>query len=150
MSQAEGTPQASTSLLPPPRIHNTFFTITPDNIQTLIKGVGNRPAGDKELKYAEQSPFSGKPEDLDPMLREAEIRFGIQHSVYNTVTKKAYYILSLLKGGNAKLWKEQYLRARESKTLTEGDSWTEFRKLLKESFKDVGSKDNAIAQLQRI
>jgi hypothetical protein len=154
MSQAEGTPQPSTSSLPPQlppqQIRNSFFTITPNDIQTLIQGVQDRPAGEKELKYAEQSPFSGKPEDLDPMLREAEIRFGIQRNTYNTATKKAYYILSLFKSGNAKLWKEQYLRARESKTLTEGDSWTEFRKLLKDSFKDVGSKDDAIAQLQRI
>jgi hypothetical protein len=84
------------------------------------------------------------------MLREAEVRFSVQDQLYNTPTRKAYYVLSLFKEGNAKLWKEQYLRRREGKTLCDGNSWDQFKAILNESFKDVGSQDDAISGLQSI
>ena len=104
----------------------------------------------KDLKFAEQSPFTGKAEHLEFMLREAEVRFSVQEQIYDTATKKAFYVLSLFKSGNAFLWKEQYLRQREGKTLCEGDNWENFKNLLKASFTDVGSKDEAMIKLQRM
>src|SRR5258708_12337678 len=101
----------------------------------------------KNLKFQDQTPFDGKPGNLEPMLREAEIRFNVQDAIYNSPTKKAYYVLSLFKTGNAKLWKEQYIRQREGKTLCEGDLWTEFTRTLKEDFKAVGSQHDAIYRL---
>src|SRR5260370_41137328 len=101
----------------------------------------------KNLKFQDQNSFDGKPGNLEPMLREAEIRFSVQDAIYNNPTKKAYYVLSLFKSGNAKLWKEQYIRQREGKTLCEADSWTEFTRTLKEAFKDVGRQDDAIYRL---
>src|SRR5258705_6458899 len=85
--------------------------------------------------------------DLEPMLREAEIRFNVQDANYKNPTKKAYYVLFLFKTGNAKLWKEQYIRQREGRNLCEGDLWTEFTRTLKEAFRDVGSQDDTIYKL---
>ena len=104
----------------------------------------------KDLKFGDQNPFSGRPEDLDPMLREAELRFQIQDTIYNTADKKVYYILSLFKTGNAKLWKEQYVRQREGKTLCSGNDWNNFKGTLRASFRDVGSKEEAMTALQKI
>ena len=105
--------------------------MTPDDLNNLIQAViraqqyAQNPTGnEKDLKFAEPIAFTGKPEDLDPMIREAEVRFSVLQRTYNTPTKRAFYILSLFKSGNARLWKEQYLRQREGKTLCEGDSWT--------------------------
>ena len=84
------------------------------------------------------------------MLQEAEIHFSVQQAIYNTAEKKAYYILTLFKTGNTKLWKEQYFRQQEGKTLCEGNDWDRFKATLWKSFKDVGSKDEAMTKLQQL
>jgi len=89
----------------------------------------------QDLKFAEQTAFTGKPEELNPMIQEAEVRFAVQDKIYNIPNKKAYYILSLFKTGNTKLWKEQYLRQCEGKTLCKGDLWEMFKETLNESFR---------------
>ena len=137
------------------RVANTTIQPTGENANAMAMTAGTAAATVKTtdgrgLKFAEQAPFSGKPEELEPMLREAEVRFSVQSQIYDTDTRKAYYVLSLFKEGNAKMWKEQYLRRRASKTLCEGDSWDLFKATLNESFKDVGSQDDAISKLHTI
>ena len=150
MSGTGQTPQASTSALPAPQIN--YINITPEDLQALLHGIvrGTAPNTSKELKFAEQKPFSGKPEDLEPLVREAELRFAMQSTIFNTATKKAYYILSLFQEGNAKNWKEQYIQSREGESLCRGDSFTNFKNNLHEVFKDVESRDDALSSLQRI
>ena len=146
------TPQPSTAPLPNPITH--VFQMGTKDLQDLLKGIVNQNPNpgstSKDLKFADQAPFTGKPEDLEPMLREAELRFQVQYSIYNTPTKKAYYILTLFKSGNAKLWKEQYIRSRDEGTLCPGDSWTNFKAELQRNFKDVGSAQDAMQSLQKI
>ena len=149
-----GPTEASTSnpsQIVPQEIHN-HVTIPAGDFQTLlatIKGDG-KGGNEKDLRFQDQVPFTGKPEDLDNLLREAEIRFQVQEKIYNDPTKRAYYVLTLFKSGNAKLWKEQYIRQREGKTLCAGNDWQNFKRMLKDTFRDVGSKDDAIQQLGRI
>ena len=102
--------------------------MTPDDLRNLTQAAiraqqhAQNPTGnEKDLKFAEPTPFTSKPEDLDPMIQEAEVRFSVLQQTYDTPTKRAFYILSLFKSRNAHLWKEQYLRQREEKTLCEGD-----------------------------
>jgi len=122
-----GTPQASSLTLQPPPINMvTMFSehlwilvaqIAQDNTRVIESITIHQAEGEqnivptnrtprensKDLKFAEQGSFGGKPEDLDPMLREAEIHFSVQNNIYTTETRKAYYILSLFKSGNTKL-----------------------------------------------
>lgn len=100
-------------------------------LNRLLQGVIQKtPKGLKDLKFQDQEAFTGKPEDLASMIREAEICFAVQPNMYDTPTKKAYYVLSLFKKDNALLWKKQYLMAREGKTLCEGDTWEDFKNTL--------------------
>lgn len=126
--------------------------MTATDIQALLRGMRDitPKSGGKDLKFAEQAPFSGKPEDLENLLREAEVRFSVQNDVYNTPTKKAYYVLFLFKTGNAKLWKEQYIRQRVNKTLCEGGNFATFIQTLLKNFQDSGSADDAMQQLQTV
>ena len=88
-----------------------IFQISQANIQSLINGITvyisqipPPPVNhSKDLKFADQVTFSGKTEDLESMIPEAEICFMIQDQIYNTTLKKAYYILSLFEEGTAKL-----------------------------------------------
>ena len=141
-----------------PTRNPVFMTLEPHHLTALTANIAKaitsnqtpRTSTSKDLKFSEQATFTGKPEDLEPMLREAEIRFTVQAEVYDTPTKRAYYILSLFKSGNAKLWKEQYIRKRENKTLCPGDTWLNFKRELKESFRDIGSAEDAMEKLQKI
>jgi len=119
-----GTPQASSSTLQTPPIN--MVTMSAEHLRILVTQIAQENArviksittrqdegeniapthrtpreNSKDLKFAEQGSFGGKPEDLDPMLREAEIHFSVQHNIYTTETRKAYYILSLFKSSDA-------------------------------------------------
>src|SRR5260370_22412662 len=72
----------------------------------------------------------------------------MQEDIINTPTKKVYYLLSLFQSGNAKLWKEQYIRQRDGRALCEGNDWERFKTILKDNFRDTGSKDEAMMRLQ--
>jgi hypothetical protein len=109
------TPQPSSSSSRPPPVNN-FVSMTPEDINILIRGVmteqkklmeqeraaiqaatlaqptttdGTTTATTNDgrgLKFADQPSFNGKPENLDPMLREAEVHFSVQDQLYNTPT----------------------------------------------------------------
>ena len=133
----------------------TVIQMRPNNLTALTTAIANaiRPptatSTAKDLKFAEPSPFTGRSEDLDPLLREAKIRFEVQANIYGTPTKKVYYILTLFKGGDAKRWKEQYIRDRTDDDLCPNDNYDDFVKVLKESFAEVGRKEDAMLALQR-
>ena len=141
-----------------PQMTSTSRTVmmSQDDILTLINAIRatDPPVverdNSKDLKFTEQAPFTGKPEELLPMLREAELRFEVQPRVYHNPTIKAYYILSLFKNGTAAAWKNQYIQQRTNKTLCEGNIYENFRTTLIENFRDVSSQDNAILKLQQI
>jgi hypothetical protein len=115
------------------------------NQTTSTTAVTNRA-----VKFPVQSPFSGKPDQLEPTIQEAELRFSINDHKFNTPTKKAYYLLSLFTEGSAKLWKEQYILPRQNKSLCEADQWEEFKNTLQANFSDIGSKDDALQKLQNM
>ena len=91
-----GTPQATSSYLPEPqasmpsgkapqtpRSGHTFLALTADDLTAITQGIVRAQqlihggGGDKEPKFADQLPFSGKVEDQEPLIREAEIRFSV-------------------------------------------------------------------------
>ena len=86
---ASATPQASSSIplqqeVPTPQINNKLVAMTPDDLRNLTQAViraqqhAQNPTGnEKDLKFTEPIAFTGKPEDLDPMIREAEVRFSV-------------------------------------------------------------------------
>ena len=83
---ASATPQASSSIplqQNAPQVNN-FVAMTPDDLRNLTQAViraqqhaQNSTGNEKDLKFAEPTPFTGKPEDRDTMIREAEVRFSV-------------------------------------------------------------------------
>src|SRR5258707_11805333 len=72
-------------------------------------------------------------------------------------THKAGFVLSHMKSGNAKRWKEQYLKSREaavdqnhSYTLATNGCFADFENELRKLFSDPYKKENALQQLQKI
>jgi hypothetical protein len=135
----------------------TYISIMPTQLQNLVDGIvaglpGGAPRGPstKDLKVPDPTPFSGNSEDLEPFLRDCEIKFKIQNDIFDTTEKKAFYLLTLFKGRVARLWKEQYTRSREGKDLVERDDWDAFIALLKDNFREAGRAQDAMKELQLI
>ena len=70
-----------------------------------------QPTTSKNYKISDQSPFDGKAENIEPFLQECETRFKVLPIDYDTIDKRAFYALSLMKSGLAKAWKDQYLNS---------------------------------------
>ncbi len=67
-------------------------------IAALPQGQNNR----KNYKLPEQANFSGHTENIDSFLLECTMRFHILADDFNTMDKKVFYALSLMKEGVAR------------------------------------------------
>ena len=70
-----------------------------------------QPTTSKNYKISNQTPFDGKAENIEPFLQECETRFKVLPIDYNTIDKRVFYALSLIKNGLARAWKDQYLNS---------------------------------------
>jgi len=105
----------------------------------------------KNYKIADQTPFDGKPEQIESFLQECEMRFKVLPHNYDTVDKQVFYALSLMKSGIAKAWKDQYLTLwKGQQSLAYAGLWSSFTKALKDSFTDPGKATDTMMQLQNI
>ena len=98
-----------------------------------------QPTTSKNYKISDQTPFDGKAENIEPFLQECETRFKVLPNDYDTIDKRVFYALFLMKNGLAKAWKDQYLNSQQGMPwLAEANQWANFTKSLKESFTDPG------------
>src|SRR6266545_2967905 len=81
-------------------------------INTAIAALPQGQKNGKNYKLPEQANFSRHAENIDSFLLECTMRFHILADDFNTMDKKVFYALSLMKEGVACTWKEQYLRNR--------------------------------------
>ena len=73
------------------------------------------------------------------------MKFHVLPDDFNTMDKKVFYALSLMKEGVARTWKEQYLLSCENQLfLADQNLWTSFVTNLKTSFADPGNKTTAM------
>ena len=96
-----------------------------------------QPTTSKNYKISNPTPFDGKAENIEPFLQECEMQFKVLLINYDTIDKRVFYALSLMKNGLAKAWKDQYLNSQQGMPwLAEANQWANFTKTLKESFAD--------------
>jgi len=101
----------------------------------------------KNYKIADQTPFDGKPKQIESFLQECKMRFKVLPHDYDTIDKQVFYALSLIKSGIAKAWKDQYLTSRKGQqSLAYAGLWSSFTKALKDSFADPGKATDATSK----
>jgi hypothetical protein len=143
------TAEASTSSIP---INGVI--ISPQDLQTLVQqavaGIAANRQGEastRDLRLAEPAMFVGRPEDLDDFLNDCELLFSIKEDVYDQDDKKIAYALSLMRNGNAGLWKKQYIQENFVRGNVLQDSWNRFKIKLRDAFKDVGRAEDSMKWL---
>src|SRR6266545_2132016 len=121
-------------------------------INTAIAALPQGQKNGKNYKLPEQANFSGRAENIESsFLLECTMRFHILADDFNTMDKKVFYALSLMKEGVAHTWKEQYLHSRVNQQfLTDQNLWQSFEDALKTSFADPGNKTTTMRQLKTI
>jgi hypothetical protein len=134
------------------------YLLTADNIQHIINAAVNAAlhnaqpvaapavtiASTKDVRFADQKPFSGRTEDLDDFLNDCELLFAVKDDIYDTNVKQVTYALQLMKHGNAELWKKQYVQDVLAQYGTINDTWAQFAARLRDAFRDVGRKEDAM------
>ena len=149
---------------PPPIINNV--NLTPQHIQQIINGavaaaiqqmpqetqeqavIARTRETSKDLKLAEQKPFSGRSEDLEDFINDCELMFSVKSDVFDEQNpRKIAYALQLMKTGNAALWKKQYIQDNFTENRTLVDSWSDFKRKLRDAFKDIGRAEDAMKWL---
>ena len=129
-------------------------------IASMVKDelVKERNGGNsKGVDLASPEPFNGTASKLDGFLQECKLHFVVKPEVYRTEDRKAGFVLSHMKHGDAGRWKEAYLKARESAvdnmhpfTLAPNGRFEDFERELRKAFKQPYKKENALLRLQKI
>ena len=100
-----------------------------------------------ELKLALLKPFTGNREELNSFLLNVSLYLTINKEIYDTSQKKIGYALSFMTDGDAKLWKDQYLKESNKGNYLDLGTWSDFKKSLKESFEPYDASGDAMEKI---
>ena len=99
----------------------------------------------KKLKMNTLTSFSDDRKKLDNFIMECDIYLQMNKGVYDTDKKKIIFVLSYIKDGTAKAWKQSFW------TMVKDDndfgSYSHFKKGLRDSFSPVNKKGDAITKM---
>jgi hypothetical protein len=114
-------------------------------------------ATSKGVDLSPPEAFNGTPYKLEGFLQECKLHFAVKPEIYNTNDRKVGFILTYMKTGDAKRWKEQFLKSRDAAvdathaySLAPNNRFADFEDDLKKAFSDPFKKENALQQLQKI
>jgi hypothetical protein len=137
-----------------PEAQTIINAMIQDGIQKANEARHN---SNKNIDLGQPEPFNGSPHKLDGFLQECKLHFTIKPEVFQTEDRKVGFILSYMKTGDAKRWKEQFLKSRDAAvdathpySLAPNRRFADFEIELRQSFSNPYKKENALQQLQRI
>jgi hypothetical protein len=128
-----------------------------DGIRQHTGTGGTSTTSSRGVDLGQADALDGSPHKLDGFLQECRLHFVVKPEVFKTEDRKVGFVLSYMKTGDAKRWKEQYLKSREAAvdathpfSLAPNGQFTSFENELQKSFSDPYKKENALQKLQRI
>ena len=101
------------------------------------------------------SPFSGKREDLTKFWQDCCVFTSINNEIYNSDKRKITFVLSLLMGGEATSWKEQFvgqaiLNCKKHKVSLDFGTFMVFETDFFEVFKPFDQTGDAWAEMKEM
>ncbi len=107
----------------------------------------------KEIRISGPKEFSGKRSEYDAFVNAIDLYLEINSDTYDDDKKKIIFLLSYLKGGEAEIWKQQWLNGKRNtagaipwSTLKYEDIVGDFR----QAFEPVEQASNAFFNLQTV
>jgi Ty3 transposon capsid-like protein len=110
----------------------------------------------ENIKLNPPTPFTGKQTDFILFMQDVYVYLKINKATYNNDNKKISFILSYLTGGDAAVWKQQFIQTKieESKEAkTDEPNWgtyKEFVEALKKTFQPYDEPGEALEEMKKL
>jgi Ty3 transposon capsid-like protein len=110
----------------------------------------------KSIKLNPPKPFTGKRSDFILFMQDVFVYLKVNRLIYNNDKKKISFILSYLAGGDAAVWKQQFIQMKieESEEVkTDEPSWETYKKFveaLKKTFQPYNEPAEALEEIKKL
>src|SRR6202161_3126518 len=101
----------------------------------------------KKYNINRPTPFTGDRNEIENFVQECDVYLTLNKFIYDDENAKVTFTLSFLTAGEAKKWKEQFIRACTTNGEITFPTYVEFMKRLQTAFKAVNPIDSARQKL---
>jgi hypothetical protein len=114
------------------------------------------PKTSETVKLNPLTPFTGKRSDFILFMQDVFVYLKVNKATYNNNDKKTSFILSYLAGGDAAVWKQQFIQTKieESEEVkTDEPNWgtyKEFVEALKKTFQPYDEPAEALEDMKKL
>jgi Ty3 transposon capsid-like protein len=110
----------------------------------------------ENIKLNPPTPFTGKRSDFMLFMQDVFVYLKVNKTTYNNDDKKISFILSYLTGGDAAVWKQQFIQTKIEESVdaktNEPDwgSYKEFVEALKKTFQPYNEPAEALEDMKKL
>jgi hypothetical protein len=120
-----------------------------DTIATMTKA-------SEKIKLNPPTPFTGKQNEFIFFMQDVYIYLKVNRHLYNNDNKKISFILSYLTGGDAAIWKQQFIQTKieeHEQDKTEEPNWGTYKSFveaLKKAFQPYDEPAEALEDMKKL
>jgi Ty3 transposon capsid-like protein len=140
--------------------NNTLILDTPtlDTLTTTIQGetmadtIVTTGASDK-IKLNPPTPFTGKQNKFVLFMQDIYVYLKVNWNTYDNDSKKISFILSYLTGGDAAIWKQQFIQMKIEEQKTKEPDWKKYKdfiEALKRTFQPYDKLAEALEDMKKL
>jgi Retrotransposon gag protein/Zinc knuckle len=113
------------------------------------------PMSDK-IRLNPLTPFTGKRSDFILFMQDVFVYLKVNKGIYNNDDKKISFILSYLTGGDAAVWKQQFIQTKIEESIDaktdelDWGSYNEFVDALKKTFQPYDEPAEALEDMKKL
>jgi Retrotransposon gag protein len=122
----------------------------------IIETIGTMTRASENIKLNPPKPFTGKQSDFILFMQDVFVYLKVNQLIYNNDEKKISFILSYRAGGDAAVWKQQFIQAKIEESLeanTDKPDWEnykEFVETLKKTFQPYDEPAEALEDMKKL
>jgi Ty3 transposon capsid-like protein len=110
----------------------------------------------ENIKLNPPTPFTGKRTDFILFMQDVYVYLKVNKATYDNDDKKISFILSYLTGGDAAVWKQQFIQTKieeSEEAQTDEPNWgtyKEFVEALKKTFQPYDEPGEALEEMKKL
>jgi Retrotransposon gag protein len=122
----------------------------PETIATMM------PKTSETVKLNPPTPFTGKQSDFVLFMQNVFVYLKVNKATYDNDDKKISFILSYLAGGDAAVWKQQFIQTKieeSEEAKTDEPNWGTYKKFvdaLKRTFQPYNKPAEALEDMKKL
>jgi Ty3 transposon capsid-like protein len=107
----------------------------------------------EKIKLNPPTPFTGKQNEFVLFMQDVYIYLEVNQHLYNNDDKKISFILSYLTGGDAAIWKQQFIQTKIERDKTKEPNWGTYKNFveaLKQTFQPYDEPAEALEDMKKL